>query len=301
MISTLNPSAQQFLDGLNRIGDAMTSAQREVTTGLKITQVSDAPDSISLVLEAHANLGSTQQVLTNLGRVKTEVDAGEQALQSAVQAFDQVQTLAAQGATDIQTPAGRADIAQQVDALLQQMVGLAGSRIEGRYIFSGDLDQQVPYTYDAAQIPPVSAYGGSASTRQVLSPNGTTFSVALTAQQIFDSADPTTNVFTSMENLSTALKNNDSAAIQTSLDGLAKVSQYLNSQLAFYGTAQNQVANATTNGQTLETQLQTQIAGLQDADLTQSILDLTQAQTQQQAALGSWAQLPRKTLFDYIG
>jgi flagellar hook-associated protein 3 FlgL len=301
MISTLNPVAQQFLDNLNRIGDAMTSAQREVSTGLKITQVSDAPDSISLVLEAHANLGSTQQVLTNLGRVKTEVDAGEQALQSAVQMFDQVQTLAAQGATDTQTPAGRADIAQQVDALLQQTVGLAGARNEGRYIFSGDRDQQVPYTYDAAQIPPVSAYGGSASTRQVLSPNGTTFSVALTAQQIFDSADPTTNVFTSIENLSTALKNNDSAAIQTSLDGLAKVSQYLNSQLAFYGTAQNQVASATTDGQTRQIQLQTNIANLQDADLAQSILNLTQAQTQQQAALTSWAQLPRKTLFDYIG
>ncbi|HEV2201620.1 MAG TPA: flagellin [Bryobacteraceae bacterium] len=301
MISTLNPSAQQFLDNLNRIGDAMTSAQREVSTGLKITQVSDAPDSISLLLEAHADLASTQQVLTNLGRVKTEVDAGEQALQNAVQTFEQVQTLAAQGATDTQTAAARVDIAQQVDALLQRTVGLAATRIEGRYIFSGDRDQQVPYTYDAAQIPPVSAYGGSASTRQVQSPGGATFTVALTAQQIFDSADPTTNVFTSIESLSTALKNNDSAAIQTSLDGLAKVGEFLNSQLAFYGTAQNQVASATTDGQTLETQLQTEVAGLQDADLAKSILDLTQAQTQQQAALGSWAQLPRKTLFDYIG
>jgi flagellin-like hook-associated protein FlgL len=49
------------------------------------------------------------------------------------------------------------------------------------------------------------------------------------------------------------------------------------------------------------TQLQTQISGLQDADETQSILQLTQAQTEQQAALQSFQQIPRTTLFDFLG
>lgn len=301
MISNLDPSAQQFLNSLNAIGDRMTAAQRRIATGLKISQVSDAPDSISQLLAARANLAGTEQTLSNLGRVKTEVDAGEQALGSAVSMFDKVRTLGAQGGSDVLTASGRADAAQQLDSLLQQLVGLSGTSVEGRFIFSGDKDQQIPYTYTAGQPNPVSAYLGSPSTRLVQHPNGTTFAVALDAQQIFDSADPTTNVFGAIQNLSAALKANDSAAIQTANDGLAKVGEYLNSQLAFYGTTQNRVANAIDFGKTLQVQLQAQIASLGDADLTQAILELNQAATQQQAALQSRARIPRTTLFDYLG
>ena len=300
MISSLNPTAQQFLDNLNQIGNALSTAQEQVSTGLKVTQVSDAPDSISLLLEAHANLASTQQTLSNSGRVTTEDNAGEQALETATPAFDQVQTLAAEGANSTQTAAGNAALAQQVNSILQQFVGLASTKIESRYIFAGNQDQQIPYTYDATQTPPVSVYGGSASTRAVQDTNGTNIPVALTAQQIFDSADPTTNVFKSLENLSSALGSNNAAGIQAALNGLPAVSQYLNTQLAFYGNVQDQLASATNSGQTLQTQQQAQVANLQDADATQSILQFTQAQIQQQAALQSEAQVPRSTLFNFL-
>lgn len=300
MLSNLDPAAQQFLNGLNDITSRMNRAQQQLSSGSRIQSVSDAPDQISTLLQARANLDSVQQTLTNLARVKTEVDAGEQALSTSVQLFDQVRTLGAQGATSTQTASGRAAIADQIDGLLQEMAGLAGTSVEGRHIFSGDADQLAPYIYTAASTPPVSAYQGSAATRLIQHPNGTTFPVAETAQQIFDSADPTTNVFSTMEALSTALRNNDTPTIQTIVAGLGNVNDYLNSQLAFYGATQNKVTDATSFGQTLQVQLQTQISNLQDTDMTQAILEMQQAQTQQQAALTSRAQLPRKTLFDYL-
>jgi len=301
MLSSLNPSDQQFLAELSQISDRMAHAQQQVATGLKIQQVSDAPDQISTLLQTRSDLNATTQVLSNLGRVKTEVDTGEQSLQSAVQLFDQVQTIGAQGNTSTQTAAGRAVLAQQLDSLLQEMVGLSGTTVEGRYIFSGDSDQQAPYSYDASLTPPVSVYQGSASTRLAQHPNGTTFAIALTAQQIFDSADPSTNVFSAIENLSTALKSNDDTAIQAAVSGLSGVGVYLNNQLAFYGTTQDKIANATDFGNTLKTQLQTQISNLQDTDVSSSILEMNQAQIQQQAALQSRAQIPRKSLFDFLG
>jgi len=300
MLSSLNAAAQQFLTNLTEINQRAAQAELQISSGLKITQVSDAPDSIALLLEADANLSATNQTLTNLGQVKTEVDAGEQALQTAVGIFDNVQTLGAEGNTSTLTAAGRSTISQQLNSLLQEMVGLAGTNVGGRYIFAGDSDQQIPYIYTAGAANPVSAYLGSASTRVAQYPNGTTFPVALTAQQIFDSASPATNVFSAIENLSTALQNNNSAAIATAFDGLAGVGSYLNSQLAFYGNAQGKIADATNFGNTLQVQLQTQISNLQDANLTESILNLTQDQTQEQAALQSEASLPRKTLFDYL-
>jgi flagellar hook-associated protein 3 FlgL len=212
-----------------------------------------------------------------------------------------VQTLGASGVKGTSTAATNATLAQQVGSVLQEMVGLADTNIEGRYIFAGDSDQQSPYTVDLAQTPPVSAYLGSAATRVAQHPDGTTFSISLTAQTIFDSTDPSTNVFTAMTTLQTALANNDTAGIQAANAGLAKIGGYLNQQLAFYGNVQNKVAQATDYASTQQTQLQTQISNLQDADLTGSILQLNQDQTQEQAALQSEARIPRTTLFDFLG
>jgi flagellar hook-associated protein 3 FlgL len=301
MVSTLNPQSQAFLNNINNIAAQMTEAQTQLSTGLKVNVVSDNPDVISTLLQARANLNSAQQIGTNLGQVATEVNTGEQALESATSLYDQVQTLSAEGTTSTQTASGRATIAQQLQSIEQQMVGLANTQVNNRYIFAGDTDQTQPYTFDSTQTDPVSAYQGSASTRTIQAADGTTFPVALTAQQIFDSTDPTTNVFTSINNMVTALNANDQTAIQTANAALPNVSTYLNTQLSFYGNAQDSVTAATTSASNMVTQLQTQISGLQDADETQSILQLTQAQTEQQAALQSFQQIPRTTLFDFLG
>jgi flagellar hook-associated protein 3 FlgL len=301
MVTGLNPQSQAFLNNINRIAAQMTEAQTQISTGFKVNVVSDNPDVISTLLQAQANLNGAQQISTNLGQVATEVNTGEQALESATSLYDQVQTLSAEGTTSTQTASGRATIAQQLQSIEQQMVGLANTQVNNRYIFSGDTDQVQPYTFDPTQPDPVSTYQGSASTRTIQAADGTTFPVALTAQQIFDSTDPTTNVFTSINNMVTALNANDQTAIQTANAALPNVSTYLNTQLSFYGNAQDAVTAATTSASNMVTQLQTQISGLQDADETQSILQLTQAQTEQQAALQSFQQIPRTTLFDFLG
>ena len=87
MLSNLDPSAQQFLNNLNRIQERMSHAQREITTGRRVNQVSDDPDQISTLLTARAHLESAKQIQTNLGRVKAETDTAEQSIQSAVQLF----------------------------------------------------------------------------------------------------------------------------------------------------------------------------------------------------------------------
>jgi flagellar hook-associated protein 3 FlgL len=300
MISSLNPTYQEFINNLERVTQQMNTDQLDIASGVSMRNVSDNPDQVSSLLQARAALSASQQISTNLGSITTEVNTGEQALEGAVQLFDQVQTLGAEGSTGTQTAVTRASFAQQVQSIEQQMVSVANTSINGRYIFAGDTDQVVPYTFDLTQTDPVSAYQGGSSTRVVLAPNGTTFPVALTAQQIFDSTDPTTNIFSALNGLVTALNNNDQAAVQTSMGGLSTVAQYLNQQLAFYGTTQDNVAAATNTAQSQQVEFQAQISNLQDTDVAATILDLTQSQTQEQAALGSEAQIPRTTLFDFL-
>jgi flagellar hook-associated protein 3 FlgL len=300
MLTSLNAYDQQFLNNLDRVSDRMNRAQAQITTGVKMAKVSDDPDQVSTLLSARAALSSAAQVQSSLGRVTAEVDAAEQALENAVQLFERARTLGAQGATGTQTAATRASIAGEIGSILGQLVAVTSTQVEGRYVFSGDADRLAPYTIDLNLATPVSAYLGATSTRQIQHPNGTTFLVGHSAQEIFDSADPATNVFATITSLRDAMLANDESEIRTSLDAFTRSSDHLNGELAFYGTTQNKLRDATNFGVALQLQLKTQISSIEDADLTEAILEMKQGQIQQEAALSARSQLPRQTLFDFL-
>lgn len=300
MLSSLNPASQSFINSLDAISKRLSNEQQQLSSGLRVADVSDDPDSVSEILQARAHLSSTQQVLQNLGRVTTETSSADQALQSATSLVDQARTLAAQAASGTQTPKTLQDIAQQVGGILEQLVSLSNTTVEGRYIFGGDSDQAPPYSIDLTQTPPIGSYQGTASTRTVQHPDGTTFAVSKTAQEIFDAPAANQNVFSSIAGLYTALQNNDINGINTAIQNITGAGSYLNTQLAFYGSVENKITGATAFGNSLQLQLQTQISKLQDADSAQVIVQMTQDQTTQQAALQSWSQIPRTTLFDFL-
>ena len=300
MLSLLSPSNQTFIDSLDNVSQRLDQVQQQISSGLRVASVSDAPDSVSPILQARARLSSNTQILQNLGHATTEVNAADQVLQTATSLVDKVRTLAAQASSGTQTPQSLADIAQQVGAVLEQLGGIANTTVEGRYIFSGDSDQTAPYSIDLSQTNPISAYQGSASTRQIQHPDGTTFAIAETAQQIFDAPAANQNVFYSIAGLYTALQNNDQNGISAAFSNITGADSYLNSQLAFYGNAENEITDANNFGNNLQLQLQTQLSQLQDTDEASAIVEMTQAQTAEQAAIQSWSQIPRTTLFEYL-
>src|ERR1039457_6384686 len=299
MIEFFDPSNQMFLTGLNRILTREQRAQQQLTTGLKINTVSDDPDHIGNLMQVRTSLAQNEQITSNLGRVKTETDTAEGALSNAVKLLENISTLASEGQPNTQTADTRSQIAGEVGSVLQQMVGIANSNVEGRFIFSGDTDQTQPYTIDQSNST-VSAYAGAAATRQIQHPDGSLFPISKTAQEIFQSADPTTNVFAVVAGLHAALLNNDQAGIDAAVTNLQGASTYLNNQLAFYGTVQNRVNSGVDFAANLQMQLQTEQSGIQDADLTSAITELNQAATQQQAALAAEKEMPRTSLFNFL-
>jgi len=301
MISSLDAASLSFLNGMDQIQQRAQRAQQEMTTGLKINSVSDAPDQIAGLWETRSQLNQATQTDTNLARVKTEVDTAESTISSAVTLVERAQTLSSQGVTGTTSAQSRQDIASELGGILQQLVSTANTTVEGRYIFSGDSDQQAPYSIDLTQTNPISSYQGSTSTRQIQGADGTTFSIAKTAQDIFDDPTGQQNIFATINNMRLALMNNDQTAMDAVMPNVQSAGTYLNQQLAFYGVTQNRVTSETDFAQNYETQLKTQLSGIEDAYLTQAITEMQQAVTQQTAALSSRAKLPKTSLFDYLG
>jgi len=313
MIQGVSPADERFLTALNKTENRAAQAEREISSGRKMSTASDAPDEIGPALSLRSQLEQTLQIETNLGMFKSETDTAEQAISNAVQGLQQANTLGVQGATETETPAGRQALAGQVDGVLRQVVASANTESAGRYLFSGDTDQVAAYSIDASGT--VSAYNGSASTRQAMHPNGSTFPLARSGQEIFEA--PGGSALGALADLKAALQNGptvpegdpqydgqyqaQTTAITNALAELSQASDQLNQHLAFYGTVQNRVSDATDAAQTLEVGQRTQLSSLTDADITTDAIELTQANTQRDAALSARAKLPTNSLFDYLG
>jgi flagellar hook-associated protein 3 FlgL len=308
MISGIDPSAAQFLADLAQTKATMARAQRELSSGLRFNDASDAPDQVSDILKLRADIGRNSQVQSNLSNIKTQVDAAAQSLANAELLVEQARTLAAQGVTGTQTPQTRASLALQVESIHAQLISLANTQVGNWYVFGGDAPQLPPYAADTVS-PDVG--GGvvqqttAQATRQIQDGLGNTFSVDVTAQQIFDDQNPpgtpaADNVFVAINQLRVALQNNDVAGLQTSITAVTQADEALNQQLGVYGAAQNRVGAATDLSQKLAVDYQTALSSKQDADMAQAITEFNQGQLQEQASLQARAQMPKTSLFDFL-
>jgi flagellar hook-associated protein 3 FlgL len=300
MIKGTDSHSGRFLRDLAAIDNRIERAQREIASGRRINAPSDSPDEISTLLGLRSGLGAAEQAKSNLGRVKTEVDAAEQSLNHATKLLDRIQVLGAQGATDIADANARLTLAGEVEQILGDLVNVANTEIAGRFIFAGDTDQTPPYQFDPTQPQPVSAFGGSTTTRQIGHPGGGRFPISKAGNTIFEGPTAANNLFQSITDLRNALAADDTATVRASLANVRSASQYFNVQLAFYGGAQNQIDEALQTAESQIVRFKSQISSIEDADLTASILELNQNTQVREAALAAESRRPRNSLFDYL-
>jgi flagellar hook-associated protein 3 FlgL len=310
MLSGINAASEKFLQDLGRLQKRSERAQQQLTSGLKVQSAADAPDDISRLLGARAGLDMVQQVSLNLGRIKTEVDTAEGAMQNAVSLMERARALGSQGASNTLSKSSREQLANELGGILERLVAVSSTAVEGRYIFSGDNDQAAPYTIDLAVPKGVSTYQGASSTRLVADASGLEFSVAQTADEIFDSADDEKNVFLAVNGMRRALLAVDSPpdppdptipTMAQALHNLGEAGLYLNTRLTRYGLAQNRVTESINTAAKLQLSLKAQIANIEEADLAAAALELSQTRTHLEAAFTARAQNPRRSLFDYMG
>ncbi len=310
MLSGLPSSTERFLLDLDRAQRRSEKAQRQITSGLRMHTAADDPQAITRLLDARAGLERAAQTKLNMGRVKVEVDTAEQALQQAASIMDRARSLAAQGASGHQEASTRQHVAAELESLLGRLVSVSATAIEGRFLFSGDTDQTAPYSLDLAVPSGVSAYQGADSTRQIADASGLAFAVGVSAQEIFDSPNPDENVFAAVNGMRRALLAVDNPPIppdptiptlSEALQNVNTATTYVNQKLAGYGLTQNRVNEAIAMASKMELSLKQQIAGIEEADITEAASELLQSRTALEAAFTVRAQNPRRSLFDYMG
>jgi flagellar hook-associated protein 3 FlgL len=262
-----------------------------------VSQASDDPSAVGPILSVQAEIDRIGQVQTNLNTAKTDAATADGALQTANSVMVQLATIAAQGANSTQTATSRTILAQQVQQLEQQLVSIANTSVQGRYIFGGDSPTTQPYSFDGTN-PPVAGVASPTNTGVIRDVDGNSIVPTQTAQQIFDS--PAGSVFQAVDSLRVALLNNDQPGVITATTSLKTAATQLNLGAQSYGATENWISSASDQATQLLTALRAQLSGLKDTDIAAAASQLTLENTAYSAAIASQATLPQKSLFSYL-
>jgi flagellar hook-associated protein 3 FlgL len=307
MLAGLTAYTSTFLSDVNAAQTRISTANEQLSSGYRVNVASDDPGAIDAILGFQSQIDQVTQIKNNISQATTIANVSDSALSSANDLLNRLTSIAEQGSSSTATAASNASLAEQVQGIAEQMVGLANTTFSGQYVFGGDSATTQPYTFNWSVAGGVVQNNTSSNTVTITNTDGDTLVVPpQTAQQIFDARTSTgtpaaSNIFQNIYALGQALQSNNQAGIQSSVSALNASVAQLGQATSVSGNTLNWLQSSATAADSNLTSLQSQLSGIRDADATQAATDLTTAETAMQAAIAAQGTLNIKNLFSYLG
>lgn len=291
----VNPNPiPDLLAALNQSQLQTQEATTEISTGRSVNQPSDNPTAAALLVENNDSATFTSGYLQTISAVQGQLSTADSTLSSVVTALQRAVSLGVQGGNGTLSDSDRAAIATELQGIQSQLVSLANTSYQGRYIFAGSNTATAPFVPGAS--PSGVQYVGNTDVNQVQVGNGYKLAVNMPGSQLFSATGK--DVFLAVNNLIQALQTN--SGIPDAVGAVGAASSYLSAQRVFYGNAQNQAQSQTTYLSAAKLQISEQENTLAGADLSVAATNLTQSQLATQATLAAISKLSQSNLFDYL-
>jgi len=143
---TQNTIYQNISQNLSAITEQLNNVNEQIASGKRINKPSDDPIGITQALNLKTVLSQITQYGTNINQAQSWLQGTDSALESVQGLISQATTLATQMSTGTYNASDRANAAQEVENIIEQVVQIGNTQVDGRYIFSGDKDQTPAYS-----------------------------------------------------------------------------------------------------------------------------------------------------------
>ncbi|WP_434150607.1 flagellar hook-associated protein FlgL [Methylocaldum gracile subsp. desertum] len=161
------PLMEQFgIDAILRQQAKLSKTQLQLSTGQRILTPSDDPSAAVRALDLKESLENNRQFQSNIQAVRSRLEFEESTLAGADNVLQRARELAVRSLNDTLSPSDRQAIGQEMQQLLDEMLGLANTRdANGEYIFAGFRSDTVPFAFDGGRTPPSYVYQGDKNQR----------------------------------------------------------------------------------------------------------------------------------------
>jgi flagellar hook-associated protein 3 FlgL len=305
-MSMRTPSTTQtrhtLLD-LQRTKERLAKNTTRIASGNRLTSPGDDPTAAALILDFGNSIQANTQFIKQADLATSFLKSSEDAVTTAINETSRLQEIAQQGLTSTNSGSGMAALAQEVNSIRTNLLDMANTQVQGKYIFAGTRTQTVPFTDTAPPAGPITYSGDSGTIDLGVSATATVTTNVSGSSVFFGAHGQTsdTDLFKAVTDLRDGLSNNNTAQVQTAATNLKNIMANLSQVQTDLGGRQAGLADLQTTLSGFNVTLQGLQATQQSTDYAQSVTEYTSDQTVQSATLSTLAKSNKQNLFDYIG
>lgn len=295
---------------LARTTEELSRVNEAVVTGRRINDLSDDPVGLGRALNIKSAVSNLEQLGRNITMGKPWLTASESALSQVQDLISEAKAMAIQMATGTISADQRTAAAESVQHMLEQVVSLANTEVNGHYVLAGTKISTKPFYYADAAGDPVSdaadatqiLYDGNNSPFTITVGRDTTVAVGSDGEAVFQpsGAGADDDIFQTLIDLRTYLESDDVDGIQGQIPKLADCFGNLSTTISEMGSKLVRMEMKEKILQDLNITYTDKLSGIEDADITEAVVELRSKELAYKATLASSTKVLELSLVNYM-
>jgi flagellar hook-associated protein 3 FlgL len=268
-----------------------------LSTLKRVNRASDDPTDYRAIRDARDQMSQTAGFQNNIETSLSKYTVMETQLNGVVDSFSRARELALSATSVLNNDLERETLADEVSQLRNNIIGRLNSRHEGSYLFSGTQTSTEPF--DAAGV-----YSGDSNLVRIRISESDQLINNIPGDEIaFGAAGAggPTDIMEILNNLETALRNDDDVAINAELVRMRDAEVRLNEVVGEVGTRSARLILEQNHYSEFELELQSILSELEDADLAEEVTNLERSNTIIESQFRSQSTISQQSLLDFIG
>lgn len=263
------------------------------SSGRQVNAPSDDPGSYRRIETGRSQIQQYSDYQKGIGNAVQEMGTADSVLSSAYDRLTRAREVAVAGSSTGYDAANRATMAEEVGAIRDDLLLIANTKVNDRYIFAGALYDQP--AYDAT-----GTYQGDATQRTYIAGLNYTVPTSIPGDQVFGTAAGGVDIFATLDALEVALNANNQAGVQNALTDLDQSLAQVAQARTTYGVRAAQAEELQHLYSEQATTATDRVSQEEDVDASKAFTDLARLQTAFQATLQVAASATKVSLLDYL-
>jgi len=270
----------------------------QINTGKKISRPSDDPVIVMKGMGYRTEVTEVDQYRRNTSEIWNWMDHTDDALDKATKAMQRIEELAVQAANDTYDKDEREAIAKEVEQLQRQLVEIANTNVNGKYIFNGTDTNLKPVEVDEEGNVIVTDTDGRNQYVNIEVSKGITFDVNMDPDKMFNK-----ELFANIDDFISALKSDDSNQqdeMNSALENLRKGTTDIVNTRAELGAKMNRLELIEDRLSHQEIIAKDTMMKNEGVDFEEAVMNLLTQEVIHRAALSAGSKIIQPSLVDFL-
>lgn len=291
--------SNNMLKNLNKSYAELDKYFNQLNTGKKINRPSDDPVAAMNGMGYRTELSKVGQYQRNTNELHNWFDNSDAALEQATSGLQRIRYLAVQASNGTYDEAERKNIAKEVEQIKADLIDVANTSVNGKYIFNGT-DTDNPPIADTDNDGQIEFSFGTGKVNIEVSAN-TELTANIDGNTIFGDSGNGEDLFAVIDKFIDKLENNnEDKDIDATIGELDKIIDNVVNARADLGARMNRLELVENRLEQQEVIATSTLSKNEDVNYAEAITNLITQQSLHRAALSSGSQIIQPTLLDFL-